>query len=202
MAFNNANSMQLLKTLFEQCQLDEDVHSDSENELESGILSGCKINPADLKPATKSCHGKREENPLHQTVVQEDPQSLSEWQILQDDINAAALDARKQPDYSISYKQAVTTQDLYLQLNCKTAATSSCEHMIVKIQLPGETVGIDKMELKVEQHQVTLSTPLYQLKLQLPQPINPNKSKAEFDSDTQNLKLTLLMTREFDFVNF
>ena len=34
--------------------------------------------------------------------------------------------------YELSYKQAVTAEDLYLQLGNKTTATASCENMIVQ----------------------------------------------------------------------
>lgn len=46
-------------------------------------------------------------------------------------------DPRIQPDYEITYKQKVTTEDIFLQMGNKTPSTASCEDMVVKIILPG-----------------------------------------------------------------
>lgn len=203
MSFNDINSIRLLKNLFEQCEFDEDINTNSEK-VDKNDLRSRTYSPANLKPVSRDSADDITENPFLKKISSKvNPESLNEWQNLQEEADAEALETRNQPEYTIIYKQAVTTQDLYLQLNCKSAATSSCEHMVVEIQLPAETeTEIDKMELNVEEQQVNLSTPLYRLKLPLPQAIDPNKSKAEFDSDKKNLRLTLLMKREFDFVNF
>lgn len=84
----------------------------------------------------------------------------------------------------------------------KSSATSSCDELLIKIQLPDETVGIDRMDLSVSSNEIDLQTPVYRLKLPLVQPINPDKGKAQFDSDQKILMLSLEMKREFDFVNF
>lgn len=44
-------------------------------------------------------------------------------------------DPRIQPDYDISYKQKITTEDIFLQMGNKTPATASCEEMMVIILL-------------------------------------------------------------------
>lgn len=46
-------------------------------------------------------------------------------------------DPRLQPDYEISYKQKVTSEDVFLQMGNKNPSTASCEDMIIKITLPG-----------------------------------------------------------------
>lgn len=84
----------------------------------------------------------------------------------------------------------------------KSSATSSCDEMIIKIQLPDESVGIDRMDLSVSNKEIDLQTPVYRLKLTLVQPINPNKGKAQYDVSKKLLQLSLKMEREFDFVNF
>ncbi|KAK3606328.1 hypothetical protein CHS0354_041963 [Potamilus streckersoni] len=48
----------------------------------------------------------------------------------------STYDPRPQPEYDIVYKQAVTTEDIYLQMGNKTPTTASCEEMVVKIKLP------------------------------------------------------------------
>lgn len=40
-------------------------------------------------------------------------------------------DPRIEPEYDISYKQKITTEDVFLQMGNKSPATASCEEMIV-----------------------------------------------------------------------
>lgn len=87
-------------------------------------------------------------------------------------------------------------------MTAKTAATSSCEDMIIEVLLPEETVKIDMMYLNVEPKDVILQTPIYRLKLPLPHTVNPKKGRAEYDSEKKILKLTLRLDRELDYVNF
>lgn len=74
--------------------------------------------------------------------------------------------------------------------------------MVIEIKLPEETVKIYGMDLSVLPEKIDLKTPIYRLKMDLPHKIDPNRSRAEYDSDKKVLKLTLRLKREFDFVNF
>lgn len=198
MAYEDINSIRLLKNLFDQC-LDRDS-SDSDND---GDFPGAASShgPADVKPKKREVK-KTLENPLLVKIeVDAAVKSMEEWD-QQEVENAELLDTRKQPDFKITYKQAVTTEDMYLQMGLKTPATASCEEMIVDIFLPDETVTIDQMELNVEAELVHLKTPVYRSKLSLPHKIDPKKGRAAFDPDKKVLKLTLRMNREYDFVNF
>lgn len=42
--------------------------------------------------------------------------SIEEWQERQEREDSDALDTRKQPHFTIAYKQMVTTQDVFLQV--------------------------------------------------------------------------------------
>lgn len=193
MAYEDINSIRLLKNLFDQCLDRGSSDSDNDGDFPHG--------PADVKPKKREVK-KTLENPLL-VKIEADPavKSVEEWekQLVEDD---DLFDTRKQPDFKITYKQAVTTEDMYLQMGLKTPATSSCEEMIVDIFLPDETVTIDQMELNVQAEMVHLQTPVYRLKLSLPHKIDPKKGRAAFDPDKKVLKLTLRMNREYDFVNF
>ena len=199
MAFEDVESIHLLKNLFKQCRLDGGNSSDSENE---GDFSGISQGPGSFKPK-KSELKNTLENTLLMKVEGEVAglQSMEDW-MKQQAGDEELLDSRKQPNYTIVYKQAVTTEDMYLQMGLKTPATSSCEDIIVDIQLPDETVGIDRMDLQVEPNTVELQTPVYRLNLSLPHKVDPKKSRAAFDPVKKTLKLTLRMNRELDFVNF
>lgn len=195
----DVNSIELLKNLFDKCNKDGDQDSsDSEDD------EGTSFGPGDIKSKQKRSEiVKTLENPLmkkideHSNVIK----SMEEWENIQKE-DEDLVDSRIEPEYSITYKQSVTTEDIYLQMGFKTPATSSCEDMIVEIKLPEETASIDQMDLTVEEEKVELKTSIYRLKLMLPHKISPQKGKAEFDSIKKSLKLTLRMNREFDFVNF
>lgn len=200
MAYEDVNSIRLLKNLFDQCRVDGEI--DSSDSGDDGDFVGLStLGPASVKP--KKSEIKRSlENPLLKQLEAEPAiASMEEWeqQQVKDD---EMLDTRKQPSYKIAYKQVVTTEDIYLQMGLKTPATSSCEDMIINIDLPDETVNIDQMDLKVEAEVVNLQTPVYRLSLPLPHKVHPKKGRAEFDSDKKVLKLTMRLNRELDFVNF
>lgn len=190
------NSIVLLKNLFEKCN--DENSSSSEDECDP--LQ--KFGPGDIKPKKAEVKNTLE-NPLLKKIENKDetPKSYEEWENMQKN-DEEILDTRKIPEYKILYKQAVTTEDVYLQMGLKTPATASCEDMIIDIELTEETVGIDRMDLNLMEDSVDLKTPIYRLKLNLPHKVSPSKSRAQFDSDKKILKLILRLNREYDFVNF
>uniref|UniRef100_A0A1S4H0U2 PIH1_CS domain-containing protein n=1 Tax=Anopheles gambiae TaxID=7165 RepID=A0A1S4H0U2_ANOGA len=133
-----------------------------------------------------------------------EPSTLEQWEAQQLHQDRALFDSRKQPDYRISCRQTVATEDIYLQMNCKTPATASCESMVVEVFLTAEddSVGIHQIELEVQEQRVTVGSPRYRLELTLPHRINPDRGNAAWLSDQKTLRLTLVMVRELDFVNF
>lgn len=48
--------------------------------------------------------------------VKNSPNSIEEWEEMQVRTDFDALDTRKRPDYKISYKQDVKTEDVFLQV--------------------------------------------------------------------------------------
>lgn len=130
------------------------------------------------------------------------PRSVEDWERQEDLINDHELEKRLRPEYKVAYKQAVRTEDIYLQMGNKTPATASCEEMSIEIQMPEETMTIEQMQLDVSADCIDLKTSKYRLKLPLVQKIDPDNGKAYWDSDKKIMKLVLKMEREFDFVNF
>ena len=45
------------------------------------------------------------------------PKSIEEWQQMQEKEDAELLESRKCPEYSMCYRQAVGTEDLYFQVS-------------------------------------------------------------------------------------
>ncbi|XP_049866506.1 dynein axonemal assembly factor 6 [Pectinophora gossypiella] len=112
----------------------------------------------------------------------------------------AGIDDRKVPEYSMNYQQAVSAEDVFLQIGPKTPGSASCENLIVRIKMPGDKK--ENVDLAVDTNSVTVNSSQYSLKLPLPHGINPDLSKANWDSADETLVLTLKLDREFDFVNF
>ncbi|XP_055598598.1 dynein axonemal assembly factor 6 [Uranotaenia lowii] len=139
--------------------------------------------------------------PLKETS-NEEPKTLEEWEKQQEIECSNFLETRPRPEYKISYKQTLATEDLFLQMGGKTPSSCSCESMVVEVFLTGETVGIQHIDLAVEEQQIIVQSPKYYLKLALPHAIDPDKGNAAWLSDEKILKLTLKMVREFDYVNF
>lgn len=82
----------------------------------------------------------------------------------------------------------------------KTPSSSSCENLVVRIKMNGDKR--ENVDLSVDISSVTVSSSRYFLKLPLPHEIDPDNSKASWDSTEDTLILTLKLQREFDFVNF
>ncbi|XP_075991627.1 dynein axonemal assembly factor 6 [Anticarsia gemmatalis] len=110
------------------------------------------------------------------------------------------LGERKTPEYTMNYQQSVSAEDVYLQIGPKTPGSASCENLIVRIKMPGDKK--ENVDLTVTTSNVTISSSQYFLKLSLPHDIDPDRSNANWDTDKEELLLTLKLDREFDFVNF
>lgn len=68
----------------------------------------------------------------YELVIIEAPPALDKEQQLLQDFNNP-LDKRMEPEYEVVYKQAVTSEDMFLQMGNKTPLTSSCESMLVRL---------------------------------------------------------------------
>lgn len=82
----------------------------------------------------------------------------------------------------------------------KTAATSSCEDMIISIEMPGEK--FKNIDLKITKNNLDLISPQYKLNIPLPHPVDAQRGNAKWDAEAEKLIITLRMDREFDFINF
>lgn len=177
--------------------------SDSENEDQSPEFKAKFVNPYSLykpeddqQPESSNASGSK--NHRKSTKLE----TLDEWEKREEYFNSDENETRKTPEYRIIYKQAVSPEDIYLQIGSKTSSTASCEEMCLEIQLPDETVGIEHMELEVNPTEIDLKTPVYRLKLPLVQTVDPDYGKAQWDGEQKILRLNLVMKREYDCVNF
>ncbi|XP_022079704.1 protein PIH1D3-like [Acanthaster planci] len=107
-------------------------------------------------------------------------------------------DPRLQPEYDIIFKQAVTTEDMFLQMSNKTPSSVSCEDMVIKIILPNTKMA--DVDLDLKDKFLSCRTPKYKLGLHLPHPVDSKNGKAQWISDKETLVVTCRMVREYDFL--
>jgi len=171
---------------------DED-NSDSEDERPSNDMS--RMGPADFVPKKSSSESA--------APAQQKPATKDIWDT--DEVAEGAEyedihDTRPQPEYDILYKQAISSEEMFLQMGNKTPATSSCEDMVVKITLPNTKIGDVKLDVKKKF--LDVRAPRYKLGLHLPHPCDHENGKAQWDGTKSLLTVTLRMTRDYDFMNF
>ncbi|XP_076373293.1 dynein axonemal assembly factor 6 [Tachypleus tridentatus] len=110
-------------------------------------------------------------------------------------------DKRQKPSYDISYKQKVTTEDVYLQMGNKGPSSISCEDIVIRIHLP-KTQTIEEIQLDVTKSFLNCSTKTFRLGLHLPYQVDPQAGKAEWNSCEEELAVSLRLVRPFDELNF
>lgn len=195
--FDIPEHFKLLKNLFEQGASDESVTRDSPAQLKASTSNQATDSTAPPPPAYSGAYAK-----LDEPSTTSHPSSIEEWEKSEQQLFGSSLAGLKTPDYRISYKQAVSPEDVFLRTGNKTAATASCEEMWLDIELPDETMHIDQMQLDVNPLEVELQTAVYHLKLPLVQRIDVDRSKASWLAERKTLRLLLRMKREYDFINF
>ncbi|XP_003385842.1 PREDICTED: protein PIH1D3-like [Amphimedon queenslandica] len=108
-------------------------------------------------------------------------------------------DDRAEPEYEMMFKQAVTTEDIFLGMTNKTPLTSACEDLFLRIHLPN--VQYKDVDLVVTSKHIDCQTPIHHLGLYLPHTVDHKSGKAKWLSEEQILEITLRVTREYDFLN-
>ncbi|XP_036327340.1 dynein assembly factor 6, axonemal-like [Rhagoletis pomonella] len=195
--FENPDSIRMLRDLLTPPE--ERDNSDTDNDDEP-IARRNNFTPANIG---SKCSGEDKQKQVRTEALEQPvPTSIEEWQEQQERQDAEILETRKRPEYSMTYRQAVGTEDLYLQMGNRTNATASCEDLLLDILLPDETTPADKMDLSITEDEVDLATPIYRLKLPLPHKVNVDRCRAKYVAELRKLCLTLRLQREFDYVNF
>ena len=67
-------------------------------------------------------------------------------------------DTRPEPEYTIAYKQAVRSEDMFLGIDGKDAGSHCCEDLVVTIALPGVS-SLESISLDVTKNTLRVSTP-------------------------------------------
>jgi hypothetical protein len=105
-------------------------------------------------------------------------------------------DGRPVPRYEFSYKQMVGTEDTFLGMGGKSAATTDCTHLVVKVHFPGATMR--DLDLDVTKNRIRAESKDLKLFTYLPVNVYSDKGKAQFDVKRSVLSVTLPIISFFD----
>ncbi|KAL8581293.1 hypothetical protein ACOMHN_028319 [Nucella lapillus] len=172
----------------------DDAESDSDEDMKPDS-SVAALGPGDVGPQKQTSQPPQTKEKEKVTKDIWDPDEVAEgaeFEILND--------PRPQPEYEIMYKQAVTSEDMFLQMGNKTPLTSSCEDMVVKIHLPDTKMADVTLDVKAKF--LDCRTPKFYLGLHLPHPVDCKNGKAQWNGKTECLHVTLRMMRDLDAFNF
>ncbi|CAH0557854.1 unnamed protein product [Brassicogethes aeneus] len=196
---SNICEIEKLVELFDLQKNDSDLSDDDQQSYpEEGRPKKEKKHTDKSKAKKFNPYEKIAPKPVENKEVKDPDEMLDDNVVLESEKHKA--DWKKTPKWDLSYKQQVTASDVFLQMGFKTPSSSSCEDMIIVVELPGENQK--NMDLKILQQSLTLSTPNFYLDITLPHPVDPQRGNAQFDKDAEKLTITLRMDRELDFVNF
>ncbi|CAD7005430.1 protein PIH1D3 [Ceratitis capitata] len=194
--FENPDNIRMLRDLLTPPEERDNSDTDEDEPVASTQAKRTNFTPAHFG---NSCSSDKQ---AAKTGERPQPTNIEEWQKQQEQEDNEILERRKRPEYNMTYRQAVGTEDLYLQMGNRTNATASCEDLLLEILLPDETTPADKMDLSITEDEVDLATPIYRLKLPLPHKVNVDRCRAKYIAEQRKLCLTLRLQREFDYVNF
>lgn len=127
-----------------------------------------------------------------------DPKEIWTEEELVDVVEDDFDDGREVPSYEFLYKQAVDTADNFLGMSSKDPSSTSCEDLVVRIQLPGAE-GAAELDLDVKDTYLKLSSPQYKLSIHLPHKVDGERGKAMWDAAKKVLLVTLRILREDPF---
>ena len=106
-------------------------------------------------------------------------------------------DDRPQPEFEVMHKQHVGTEDIYLGLSDKDPSSTHCDSLLVKVKLPGTKFAHVQLDVKGEtKQQLVIQAPNYYLSTMLPYSVDKDNGKAKYDSDKQELSITLPTIRK------
>ncbi|KXJ15827.1 protein PIH1D3 [Exaiptasia diaphana] len=182
-----ASTFNQLSALSELLKPKDGVEDNSDDDLDK-LSKKPSLNPGNIGPEK-------------QTKSDQVNKSKNIWDI--DEVadsahDADAYDTRLEPQYEILFKQAVTSEDMYLQMSNRNPSTASCEDIVIKIQLPN--TNYTDVELDVTDKFLDCRTPKFKLGLHLPHSVDSANGKAQWDKEKQFLTVTLRLIRELDFL--
>ena len=86
------------------------------------------------------------------------------------------------PKYDIVYKQTVEAAEVYGGFRQVTPGTGDSQYLVVRIQLPNETV--QNVSLEVTEQSLTLFAKRHRLHLELPHAVDEKQTRASWRNGT------------------
>jgi hypothetical protein len=127
----------------------------------------------------------------------EDPRSIwKDSEIPLEDAIICRSDGRPAPRYEISYSQSVGTEDTFLGLSGKSAASSDCSTLVIKIHFPGE--ALRDIHLDVTTNRILAESKALSLFTYLPVSVHHDRGSAKFDSVKHVLTVSVPIVDEFE----
>eukprot|EP00730_Choanoeca_flexa_P011340 TRINITY_DN2468_c0_g1_i1.p1 TRINITY_DN2468_c0_g1~~TRINITY_DN2468_c0_g1_i1.p1 ORF type:complete len:140 (+),score=11.71 TRINITY_DN2468_c0_g1_i1:295-714(+) len=100
--------------------------------------------------------------------------------------------------YDVKYKQAVTSEDMYLGMSNRNPSSASCEDIVIEVKLP--QTAYREVVLDVNDRVLDVACPKYRLYLPLPHPVNSKQGAAQWLAKQEILRITLPLNRELEFI--
>ena len=95
------------------------------------------------------------------------------------------------------HKQHVGTEDVYLGLSDRDPSSTHCDSLLVTVHLPDTKFANVQLDVKGStKQQFIVQAPNWYLSTMLPYSVNKENGKAQFDSDTNTLRVTLPTIRK------
>ncbi|EGD81525.1 hypothetical protein PTSG_02244 [Salpingoeca rosetta] len=165
-----------------------------------GIASSSTGNGTEAQPAMVTRKSAKDKQ-IRQAQQEKLANSKDIW--TEDEVeseNHATIDDddRPEPKYTLHFKQAVTPEDMYLGMSGRNPSSHSCNEIVVVVELPAHDVK--HVDLQVKRESMNVLTPTHRLNLTLPHPVDDKNGKAQWIADKQQLRVTLPVKRDYDFL--
>jgi hypothetical protein len=98
-------------------------------------------------------------------------------------------DERPEPTYTITYRQHVGTEDVYLGLGLKDPSISCADAVVIRVKL--EDTAIDDIDLNVQNGYLDLRAPKYRLTLKLDRPTKDADTQAKWNQAEQEITIEI-----------
>ncbi|TPX62959.1 hypothetical protein PhCBS80983_g00099 [Powellomyces hirtus] len=104
------------------------------------------------------------------------------------------MDPRIMPEYDIKYSQRVSSDDMYLP-SATHASIHDSDSFSISISLP-KTKSVAEVDLDVTKTEINLRSPLYRLKLPLPNCVDETMGNATWERDLELLVVRVPILRD------
>ncbi|KAI8616055.1 hypothetical protein BC830DRAFT_1080869 [Chytriomyces sp. MP71] len=111
------------------------------------------------------------------------------------DATVDPFDTRPQPEYSITYRQKVSSEDMYLQMGGKTPGFRDSDEIIVTVELPG--CEFKEIELTCTKTLVDVRCPKFKLIVNLPREVRDQDGNASWNKSKQQLVVNIPIKPDF-----